>query len=67
VDAPVVYVPDFQRVDWTADKPFLPPNDSTYVPLPVGGHRHVYANTAALKRIIAAGLARPEDEPKVAK
>ena len=53
---PVLYVTDFQRADWTKDKPFLPSQDCRYVPLPVGGHRHVYVNTSAWNRLAAAGV-----------
>jgi 4-amino-4-deoxy-L-arabinose transferase-like glycosyltransferase len=53
--APVLYVTDFKRTDWERDKPTLPSKDRRLVPLKVAGHRQVYANAEAWRRLVAAG------------
>jgi hypothetical protein len=49
-DKPAVYVTDFKRTDWDADKPHLPSKDLQRIPVDGSGHRRVYANLAAAKR-----------------
>jgi len=58
-ESPVLFVTDFQRTDWDNDKPLLPSKDCGPVPLPfaVAGHRRVFANARALRRLAAAELA----------
>lgn len=54
--AAVLYITDFKRTDWIHDKPTLPSNHPREVPISVAGHRRVYANTEAWKRLNAAGM-----------
>jgi hypothetical protein len=57
-DKQVLFVTDFQRTDFETDKPMLPQTDCNQVPVPesITGHRHVYANTLAWDRLVAAGI-----------
>ena len=52
-DVPTLYVTDFKRTDWEADKPHLPSKDLTDLQLKaeISGHRRVYANLAAWNRL----------------
>ncbi|MEI6236508.1 MAG: glycosyltransferase family 39 protein [Planctomycetota bacterium] len=52
-DVPTVYVTDFKRSDWQADKPVLPSNNlhDLMLPAEISGHRKVFANPAALNRL----------------
>jgi hypothetical protein len=60
---PCVFVTDFKRIDWESDKPHLPATDTHLVPLTIAGHRKVYANTTALKRLLSAGVVGGPIEP----
>ena len=55
---PVLFVTDFQRADWKLDPPRLPSRDCRLVQVAhsIAGHRQVYANSCARKRLAAGGL-----------
>ncbi len=61
---PALFITDFKRTDWDADTPHLPSKDCRLVPLPVAGHRHVYANSLAWERLVKAGFVADEKNTK---
>jgi hypothetical protein len=50
---PAVFITDFKRTDWASDKPHLPSQDAQRITVEGAGHRHVYVNLAAAKRVAA--------------